>query len=51
MDFFFFQPPKIQRHLEGAGLAVEAIIEREPYSPEVEYQSRRAHIFARKPAT
>ena len=51
MDFFFFQPLEIQSHLEAAGFAVEEIIERPPYSPEVEYQSRRAYIFARKPAT
>jgi len=28
---------------------IEKIVEREPYAPEVEYQSRRAYIFARKP--
>ncbi|MGA2422591.1 MAG: class I SAM-dependent methyltransferase [Terriglobales bacterium] len=50
MDFFLLQPSAIRQHLEEAGLAVEEIIEREPYSPEVEYQSRRAYIFARKPA-
>ena len=49
MDFFLFQPSEIRRHLEAAGLVVEEIIEREPYAPEVEYQSRRAYIFARKP--
>jgi len=49
MDFFFFRPTEIRRYLEVAGLAIEEIIEREPYSPEVEYQSRRAYIFARKP--
>lgn len=49
MDFFFFQPPEIQRHLEAAGFAIEEISEREPYPPDVEYQSRRAYILARKP--
>jgi ubiquinone/menaquinone biosynthesis C-methylase UbiE len=49
MDFFFFRPAEIRRYLEAAGLAVEEVIEREPYAPEVEYQSRRAYIFARKP--
>jgi SAM-dependent methyltransferase len=49
MDFFFFQPAEIRRHIEAAGFAIEEIIEREPYSPEVEYQSRRAYIFATKP--
>jgi len=49
MDFFFFLPVDIRRRLEAAGFAVEDVIEREPYAPEVEYQSRRAYILARKP--
>lgn len=49
MDFFLLEPTAIRRSLESAGFAIEEIIEREPYSPEVEYQSRRAYIFARKP--
>ena len=49
MDFLFLQPPKIKLCLEAEGFVVEEIIEREP-CPEVEYQSRRAYIFARKPA-
>jgi ubiquinone/menaquinone biosynthesis C-methylase UbiE len=49
MDFHFLQPLSVQRDLEAAGLAVEEIIEREPYAPGVEHQCRRAYIFARKP--
>jgi SAM-dependent methyltransferase len=49
MDFFLFQPQAIRQHLEAAGLVIEEIIERDPYAPDVEYQSRRAYIFARKP--
>ena len=49
MDFFFLQPVAIRGSLEAAGLAIEEIIERGPYAPEVEYQSRRAYIFARNP--
>ena len=49
MDFLFLQPPKIKLCLEAEGFVVEEIIEREPY-PEVEYQSHRAYILARKPA-
>jgi SAM-dependent methyltransferase len=49
MEFFLFPPQAIRRYLEAAGLVVEEIIEREPYPPDVEYQSRRAYIFARKP--
>ena len=48
MDFFLFQPLVIRHYLETAGFAIEEIIERVPYSPEVEYQSRRAYIFVRK---
>jgi ubiquinone/menaquinone biosynthesis C-methylase UbiE len=48
MDFYLLQPSTIQRYLKAAGLVIEEMIEREPYSPEVEYQSRRAYIFARK---
>jgi SAM-dependent methyltransferase len=47
MNFLFFQPSEIKLDLEAAGFAIEEIVEREPY-PEVEYQSRRAYIFARK---
>ena len=50
MDFFLFQPSVIRRYLEAAGLVIEEAIEREPYGPEVEHQSRRAYIFARKPS-
>jgi ubiquinone/menaquinone biosynthesis C-methylase UbiE len=48
MDFFLFQPPAIRHHLETAGFEIEETIERDPYPPGVEYQSRRAYIFARK---
>lgn len=48
MDFFFFRPVDIKRHLESAGFTIKDVVEREPYAPEVEYQSRRAYIFAVK---
>ncbi len=51
MDFFLFQPSAIREYLELAGFGIEEIIEREPYAPEVEYQSRRAYVFARKPGS
>jgi ubiquinone/menaquinone biosynthesis C-methylase UbiE len=51
MDFYFFDSTKIRRLLEAAGLRIEEVIEREPYGPEVEHQSRRAYIFARKPGS
>ena len=49
MDFCLLPPDEIRKHLEAAGFAMEQLNEREPYAPEVEYQSRRAYIFARKP--
>jgi ubiquinone/menaquinone biosynthesis C-methylase UbiE len=49
MDFHFLNPQNVQRELEAAGLAVEEVVEREPYAPGVEHQCRRAYIFARKP--
>jgi ubiquinone/menaquinone biosynthesis C-methylase UbiE len=51
MDFFLFPISSIRHCVETAGLTIEEIIEREPYSPEVEYQSQRAYIFARKSST
>ena len=48
MNFLLLQPNDIRRGLEQAGLVVEEVIERDPY-PNVEYPSRRAYIFARKP--
>jgi SAM-dependent methyltransferase len=50
IDFYFFQPAEMIRLLQAAGFEVEEIIEREPY-PEVEHQSRRAYIFARRQST
>ena len=38
----------IRGTLKKCGFRVEEILEREPY-PEVEYESRRAYVFAEKP--
>lgn len=51
MLFFFFQPLTIRRLLEAGGFGIEDVVEREPYAPEVEHQSRRAYILARKPGS
>ena len=48
MDFFLFPAGEIRGLLENAGFEIEELIERGPYAPEVEYQSHRAYIFARK---
>jgi SAM-dependent methyltransferase len=47
MDFYLHLPATVCHGLDAAGFAVEEVTEREPY-PDVEYQSRRAYIFARK---
>ena len=49
IDFYHFDRAMIERLLKQAGFRIEEVVERGPYAPEVEYQSRRAYIFARKP--
>jgi SAM-dependent methyltransferase len=48
VDFFSFRPDEVAGYLRAAGFVIEEIIEREPY-PDVEHQSRRAYVFARRP--
>jgi hypothetical protein len=36
-------------YLQAAGLLVEEVLERDPYAPDVEYQSRRGYIVASRP--
>jgi len=48
IDFFFFQSAEMTDYLTSVGFEIEEIIEREPY-PDVEHQSRRSYIFARRP--
>jgi SAM-dependent methyltransferase len=50
VDFFFFRSDEVATYLREAGFDIEEIIEREPY-PDIEHQSRRAYIFARRPKT
>jgi SAM-dependent methyltransferase len=47
VDFFFFRSDEVAGYLRAAGFEIEEIIEREPY-PDVEHQSRRSYIFARR---
>jgi ubiquinone/menaquinone biosynthesis C-methylase UbiE len=47
VDFMFFTPEFITSCLKKSGFKKIEITEREPY-PKVEYQSRRAYVFARK---
>jgi SAM-dependent methyltransferase len=48
LDFIFFETEEMKGFLQSAGFELQEVIERDPYS-EVEYPSRRAYIFARKP--
>ena len=48
IDFIFFETEEMKDHLGTVGFELEEVIERDPY-PDVEYPSRRAYIFARKP--
>ena len=48
VDFFFFRSAEIAGYLTSVGFEIKEIIEREPY-PNVEHQSRRSYIFARRP--
>jgi SAM-dependent methyltransferase len=47
IDFHFYDRATIVCLLEEAGFAVEAWIERRPYTP-IEHPSQRAYLFARK---
>jgi ubiquinone/menaquinone biosynthesis C-methylase UbiE len=51
MEFYKLQPERVRRLLADAGFVIEDVVERDPYAPDVEFQSRRAYVFARKPAT
>jgi ubiquinone/menaquinone biosynthesis C-methylase UbiE len=51
LEFHFFRGSTVAGYLRSTGFEIEEIVEREPYAPEVEYQSRRAYIFAQKPMT
>lgn len=48
-DFVCFLAPEMQAYLQAAGFLIEDLIERPPY-PNIEHQSQRAYILARKPA-
>ncbi len=50
LDLVLFRRKEVERYLTEAGFAIEDSLERDPYPPEVEYQSRRAYILAKKRA-
>jgi ubiquinone/menaquinone biosynthesis C-methylase UbiE len=49
IDFYYFPVARVVSNLRAVGFEIEDVVEREPY-PEVEYPSRRAYVFATKPA-
>jgi SAM-dependent methyltransferase len=48
VNFVFFRPEEMADSLRAVGFEIEEIVEREPY-PDVEHQSRRAYMIAKKP--
>lgn len=50
LDATLFTTAEMTGYLQTAGLKVEEVREREPYAPEVEYQSRRGYILSARPA-
>jgi len=51
LEFHFFRAGTVAGYIRSAGFEIDEIVEREHYAPDVEYQSRRAYIFAQKPMT
>jgi len=49
LDARFLPVDLVTRLLTKAGFELVSVEEREPYAPEIEYQSRRAYIVAREP--
>lgn len=48
MGFFYFDSDAICADLERAGLSIEEVVTRGPYAPEIEVQTQRAFVLARK---
>jgi SAM-dependent methyltransferase len=49
LDVALFTTEEMSGYLKTAGFAIEQTQERDPYAPEVEYQSRRGYILASRP--
>jgi len=49
-DVALFTTEEMCGYLRTAGLFIEEAVERDPYAPEVEYQSRRGYILGSRPA-
>jgi SAM-dependent methyltransferase len=49
MDFYFLDRVTVEAELQAAGFEIVEVLERDPYPPPIEHQSRRAYLLARKP--
>lgn len=49
LDVALFTIAEMAGYLQAAGFSVEEALERDPYAPEVEYQSRRGYVVASRP--
>ena len=49
LDMTLFTTDEMSGYLREAGFRVDEAIERDPYAPEVEFQSRRGYLLASKP--
>ena len=49
LEFHMFRVSTIADLIRRAGFEIDEVVERQPYAPDVEYQSRRAYIFAHRP--
>ena len=51
LEFTFFRVKTVEGYLHQAGFTIDEVLERDPYAPDVEFQSRRAYVLAYKPET
>ena len=49
LDIVLFTTAEMSGYLRDAGFRIEEALERDPYPPEVEYQSRRGYLLTSKP--
>jgi SAM-dependent methyltransferase len=49
IQFYLFRPQFVAEELAKSGFRVERIFERDPYPAGIEYPTRRAYLFAKKP--
>lgn len=49
LDVALFTTAEMAGYLHAAGFSVEEVLQRDPYAPEVEYQSQRGYVLASRP--